>query len=116
VRTGLLASLLLSLLGLACAPSVRTAEARDAAGRAAVRLEDAQLDRVTAAHSWAMSVDLSANPPTVAKALVIHGNSVLGPPHVGFLVLKGPAPPVCNPTPCGFNTSGASNPFHWIDP
>jgi hypothetical protein len=75
---------------------------------APVRLAAEVLDRVTAAHSWYMVVDL--NTGAIAKVLVVHGGSVSNPPHNSWLVIK------WSSFSLPINTSGAFNPLHYIDP
>lgn len=109
------ASLLLPLRALGPGPVARAADPGEPPGRP-IRLDDARLDRITAAHDWVMVLDPSRTPPAMAKVLVVHGGSPLVPPHGGLLVVEGPSPPLCNPTPCSFNASGPLDPLHWLDP
>lgn len=82
-----------------------------AAAVAPIRLDDDRLDRITAGHDWFMYVDLTQTPPTVAKVKVIHGSSVGNGPHNSWLVIITPLG-----VPVPINTSGLTDPLHWIDP
>lgn len=115
MRTSTFAAVATTLFMLGAAQPNR-AQPPAAAENSLILLDADRLDRVTAGHTWALYLDLSTTPPTVAKALVVHGGSLSNPPHSSVLVVKGPAPPLCNPTACGLITSGAANPLHWIDP